>query len=89
MVEVSKELAEAFQALYSGRTDVWGSVEGLCNKETVTLEYYAKHLLGGTSLGIYPLLNDGTCHFFAVDLAIGSGADCSFGSGSGSGSEAS
>ncbi|GAI87007.1 unnamed protein product, partial [marine sediment metagenome] len=68
MPEVNKELVEAFQTLFRGRTDVWGSVEGRCNKETVTLEHYARHLLGETSLGIYPLLNDGTCHFFAIDI---------------------
>ncbi|GAI32156.1 unnamed protein product, partial [marine sediment metagenome] len=70
MKEVNKDLVEAFQKLYSGRTDVWGSVEGLCNKEAVTLEHYARHLLGETSLGIYPLLDDGTCHFVAIDLDV-------------------
>ncbi|GAJ08989.1 unnamed protein product, partial [marine sediment metagenome] len=39
MKEVDKKLIEAFQTLYRGRTDVWGSVEGLCNKETVTPEH--------------------------------------------------
>ncbi|GAJ14145.1 unnamed protein product [marine sediment metagenome] len=68
MKQVSKELAEAFQSLYRGRTDVWGSVEGLCNKEAVTPEHYIRHLLGDTSLGIYPLLNDGTCHWAAIDI---------------------
>ena len=70
MKEVGKELAEAFQRLYRGRTDAWGSVGGLCNKETVTVEHYARHLLGDTSLGIYPLLDDGTCHWAAIDIDI-------------------
>ena len=70
MKEVHKDLVEAFQSLFRGRTDAWGSVGGLCNKETVTLEHYARHLLGETSLGIYPLLDDGTCHFAAIDIDI-------------------
>ncbi len=70
MKEVSKEIVEAFQSLYRGRQDVWGSMEGLCNKEAITSEHYYKHLTGETSLGIYPLLDDGTCYFAAIDLDI-------------------
>ncbi len=70
MKEVSQELAEAFRKLFKGRTDVWGSVGGLCNKEPVTIEHYVRHLLGDVSLGIYPLLDDGTCHFTAIDLDV-------------------
>lgn len=70
MKEVSREITEAFQSLYKGRNDVWGSVEGLCNKEAVTLEHYHKHLIGEKSLGIYPLLDDGTCHWAAIDIDV-------------------
>lgn len=66
--QASTEVVEAFQSLCRGRVDAWGSVEGKANKEPVTLEHYRKHLRGEVSLGIYPLLDDGTCHFFAVDL---------------------
>lgn len=67
-MEVEKEQIEAFWLLFRGRTDAWGSVSGGCNKEFVTLEHYKRHLKGEVSLGIYPLMDDGTCHFFAIDL---------------------
>jgi len=65
---MQNEAAEAFQSLFRGRVDAWGSVEGKCNKEPVTFEHYSRHLEGEESLGIYPLLDDGTCYFFAIDL---------------------
>jgi len=58
----------SFATLFRGRDDAWGSVEGKSNKEPVTLENYKAHLEGKRSLGVYPLLDDGTCNFFAVDL---------------------
>ena len=57
-----------FQRLYRGRTDVWGSVEGKSNKEVVTPEHYRLHLEEKRSLGVYPLLDDGLCYFFACDI---------------------
>jgi len=66
--EISEELVKNFATLFQGRVDVWGSVEGRANKEIVTLEHYARHLLGETSLGIYMLLDDGTCHYAVIDL---------------------
>lgn len=59
---------KTFAALFRGRADAWGSVEGRCNKELVTLEHYERHLRGEVSLGVYPLLNDGGCLFSAIDL---------------------
>ena len=59
---------ELFANLFRGRADVWGSVEGKSNKEPVTIVNYQAHLDGKLSLGIYPLLDDGTCYFAAVDL---------------------
>lgn len=61
-------LFEDFQALFRGREDAWGSVEGKSNKEKVTQEHYRLHLEGKRSLGIYPLLDDGTCFFSAIDI---------------------
>lgn len=66
--EVAEPTVQAFANLYRGRTDVWGSVDGLCNKEAVTPEHYRRHLQGDRSLGVYPLLDNGTCWFFALDL---------------------
>ena len=65
---LSDEICQAFSDLFKGRTDAWGSVEGRCNKEPVTPEHYSRHLKGKESLGIYPLLDDGTCYFFALDI---------------------
>ena len=65
---MSDKTLELFCGLFRGRADVWGSVTGGSNKEEVTEKNYAAHLSGKTSLGIYPLLDDGTCHFFALDL---------------------
>lgn len=65
---VSDSQVQAFMALFKGRTDAWGSVNGKSNKEPVTVEHYRKHLNGEISLGIYPLLDDGTVKFFAIDL---------------------
>jgi len=64
---VDKSTVDAFQKLFKGREDAWGSVEGRSNKEPVTRELYKAHLEGKTSLGIYPLLDDGTCNFFGID----------------------
>ena len=63
-----EEILEGFRCLFQGRKDVWGSIQGKCNKEPITDSHYEKHLKGELSLGIYPLLDDGTCYFFAIDL---------------------
>ncbi|MBU1173187.1 MAG: hypothetical protein KKD44_26785, partial [Proteobacteria bacterium] len=62
------ETLEGFRCLFKGREDAWGSVQGKCNKTPITNDHYERHLKGEESLGIYPLLDDGTCYFFAVDL---------------------
>ncbi len=67
-MDVKEEVLEGFWHLFRGRVDAWGSVEGRCNKEQVIIAHYAEHLKGMESLGIYPLLDDGTCHFAAVDI---------------------
>ncbi len=65
---VSDATVEAFASFFRGRTDAWGSVTGMCNKEQVTLEHYRRHLEGKESLGVYMLLDDGKCFFAAADL---------------------
>ncbi len=65
---VEQSTLNAFRNLFRGRDDVWGSLHGKSNKEPVTDEHYKAHLNGKTSLGIYPLLDNGTCHFAAIDL---------------------
>lgn len=65
---MASDTAKAFSSLFKGRKDAHGTEQGGCIKEKVTLEHYEKHLLGEESLGVYPLLDDGTCNFFAVDI---------------------
>lgn len=62
------EVVNQFASLFKGRCDARGTQEGGCIREKVTPEHYEKHLKGDESLGIYPLLDDGTCFFFAIDL---------------------
>lgn len=69
-LNISDETCQAFAFLFRGREDAWGGVEGVCHHEQVTPDHYLKHLKGETSLGIYSLLDDGTCHFVAVDLDV-------------------
>ena len=65
---MDEQLVKAFADLYQGRTDCWGGVEGKSNKEPVTLDNYRSHLESKISLGVYMLLDNGHCHFAAVDL---------------------
>jgi len=61
-------MVKAFATLFRGRLDAWGGLPPKCNHEQVTLAHYERHLKGGVSLGIYPLLDDGTCSWIAADL---------------------
>lgn len=63
-----KSSCQAFQSLFKGREDAWGSVEGKYNPEPVTIQHYSKHLEGKKSLGIYFVLDNHTCHFAAIDV---------------------
>lgn len=64
----SQELVEAFADLFRGRIDAWGQFPRYCKHELVTFAHYEKHLKGKVSLGIYPLLDDGTCFWITADL---------------------
>ena len=65
---VDKKMVESFQHLFRGREDARGTMKGSCIRGKVTVDHYRQHLDGKISLGIYPLLDDDTCHFFAIDL---------------------
>ena len=67
-MDVSQDALEAFASLFKGRTDARGTMDGGCLKEPVTIQSYQRHLQGDESLGVYPLLDNGTCWFAAVDL---------------------
>lgn len=62
------QTAKAFAALFRGRTDAWGSLPSKCIHEPVTFVHYERHLRGKVSLGVYPLLDDGTCSWAAADF---------------------
>lgn len=58
-----------FMALFSGREDAHGLGVGRIEKTPPTEELYKWHLSGGGSgLGIFPLRDDGTVSFAAIDL---------------------
>lgn len=64
----SQQTVKAFATLFRGRTDAWGALPPKCNHKPVTLAHYERHLKGEVSLGIYPLLDDGTCSWVTADL---------------------
>jgi hypothetical protein len=59
-----------FEAIFRGRRDIRGALHGECVKQSVTIKDYVKHLTGKESLGVYPLLQDGTCHWCAADVDV-------------------
>jgi len=65
---IDESIVLAYRTFFKGRTDVWGSVEGNCNKTEITDKNYRLHLEGKVSMGCYMLQDDGTTNFFAVDL---------------------
>ena len=65
------DLDVRFARLFAGRGDAWGAVEGRSVKEKITLNLFQEHLFGEGSVGIYPLLDDGTVHWGCVDVDEG------------------
>jgi len=67
--EFHKEnLVSNFRELFTGRHDCWGKVIGECVRENLSNSHYERHLQGYESLGIYPILDSGTCNFAVVDF---------------------
>lgn len=62
---------ERLAALYQGRTDCYGLVHGQCVHEPLTLSLWYQHVHGNGSVGVYPLLDDGTVHWGCVDIDEG------------------
>lgn len=60
----------SFACLFDGRRDVYGLDKGRIVRDPVTLQHYLRHVRGdeGEAIGIFPLLDDGTCRFAAIDL---------------------
>lgn len=63
-----RNITDRFERLFTGRRDAWGALHGECVRQSVTQRSYFLHLIGKVSLGIYPLLDDGTSRFGAIDL---------------------
>jgi len=55
-------LACSFAKVFAGRRDARGTLNGGCIKETVKIDHFINHLEGKESLGLYLLLDDGTCN---------------------------
>lgn len=67
---LDRNQTERFADLFRGREDAWGALHGESVKSPVTDKNYYEHLSGKMSLGVYPLLNNGTCWFGAIDVDI-------------------
>ncbi|MEW6144128.1 MAG: hypothetical protein AB1598_03810 [Thermodesulfobacteriota bacterium] len=63
-----RNITDRFERLFTGRRDAWGAVHGECVREPVSQRSYFLHLIGKVSLGVYPLLDNGTCRFGAIDI---------------------
>ena len=58
-----------FSQLFTGRTDALGFGEGRVEKRAVTLADYTGHVEGvGSGIGIFPMRDDNTVLFAAIDL---------------------
>ena len=66
----NSKLITEFATLFGGRTDVYGSWEGGCIKESVDESKYMKHLWGQEYIGIYPLTDDSKVVWGCSDIDI-------------------
>ena len=58
-----------YMRLFSGRTDAYGTGRGEVIREEPSAELFKQHLSGdGKGLGIFPLSDEGTVNFAAIDL---------------------
>lgn len=62
--------AAGFAQLFAGRTDAYGQGKGGVVRAPVTQRMYRDHLkgIGGHDIGIFPVRDDGTVWFAAIDL---------------------
>lgn len=68
MTDLKIETMQRFSSLFRGRADAYGGLKGVCIKKPVDFQTYSRHLKGEESIGIYPLLDDSTCLWSAVDI---------------------
>lgn len=57
-----------FAELFRGRTDAYGTNAGGVEHVPVTIAHYGVHLKGECPIGIFPILDDNTVWFGAIDL---------------------
>lgn len=63
------DLTLDFAELFAGRDDALGFGAGRVERRRVTIDDYHGHLMGrGEGIGIFPLRDDGTVRFAAIDL---------------------
>lgn len=63
-----EEIQPRFAALFAGRDDALGFNEGRIERRGVTTADWLSHLRGETGIGMFPLRDDGTVRFAAIDL---------------------
>src|SRR3954471_3657554 len=68
MSSATLNLANQFRSLFNGRTDAYGLRHGEVVRAPLTVRQYALHLEGDKPLGVFPLMDDGTVRFCAIDL---------------------
>jgi hypothetical protein len=59
---------ERFAALFDGRKDAFGLDRGAVAKKPLTLKRYEAHLSGEFGIGVFPVRDDNTVKFAAIDL---------------------
>ncbi|MBU0976355.1 hypothetical protein KJ918_06150 [Patescibacteria group bacterium] len=66
---MKKTYLELFKNTFKGRNDAYGVAKGLCVKESLTDEVLLNHFMYGKEhVGVYPLLQDGTSYWIAIDF---------------------
>lgn len=65
---MKSDSAERFAALFDGRRDAMGLDKGAVRKVLVGLDNYHSHLVGCHGIGIFPMRDDNTVMFAAIDL---------------------
>lgn len=66
-----KKLVKRFAKLFAGRTDAFIKLEGgsySTISQPLLISHYEAHLLGKSSLAIFPILDNGTCKWACVDF---------------------
>lgn len=65
---VPVEVAARFADLFDGRKDAVGCDRGAVERRTVITRTYSNHLNGLEAIGIFPMRDDNTVRFAAIDL---------------------